>query len=720
MPLLPPAKDQLFQTDHCTTPLQNSHRTGVDQQSTTIGKVRDDEEPQGSGNPVAQQPTTIGKVRDDEEPQGSGNPVAQQATTIGKVRDDEEPQGSGNPVAQQSTTIGKVRDDEEPQGSGNPVAQQSTTIGKVRDDEEPQGSGNPVAQQSTTIGKVRDDEEPQGSGNPVAQQSTTIGKVRDDEEPQGSGNPVAQQSTTIGKVRDDEEPQGSGNPVAQQSTTIGKVRDDEEPQGSGNPVAQQSTTIGKVRDDEEPQGSGNPVAQQSTTIGKVRDDEEPQGSGNPVAQQSSVNKVRDDEEPQGSGNPVAQQSSSNKVRDEEPRGSGHPEAWKHALSGITSPLRTSSSPLLNLPQDHTNICAALRGRGVTVSVLLKVKGFALRAIIDSGAETTILNKSVAEKIGLDYKKNPAIPIRGAFQTQLTNAYLTRTDICIGTGKYNWDLLVAESNDDMLLGADFLYSKRAQVDFEEEVFHIGTDAVPIIFTVKVPDTSARSLKLDHNLTIPSRSGIVTICKTNVSSNEECIVEPMGEPHADLTLLTTVVKGSTTTPVCILNWTDSEMKLLSGTEVGKITPIVEVISEDSSTGLELAARSATPNVSSDPVTLPDHLKSLHDLSSKNMNSEQSQKLAILLDNYSDVFCESDFDLGSFTAIKHHIDTRNESPVRQRMRRTPLGFEKEEEEHLRKMLQYGVIQPSVSEWASAPVLIRKKRSFGQILHRLPQFKC
>ena len=77
--------------------------------------------------------------------------------------------------------------------------------------------------------------------------------------------------------------------------------------------------------------------------------------------------------------------------------------------------------------------------------------------------------------------------------------------------------------------------------------------------------------------------------------------MCESHADLTLLTTVVKGSSTTPVCILNWTDSEMKLLSGTEVGKITPIVEVISEDSSTGLELAARAATTNVSSNPVML-----------------------------------------------------------------------------------------------------------------------
>ena len=42
---------------------------------------------------------------------------------------------------------------------------------------------------------------------------------------------------------------------------------------------------------------------------------------------------------------------------------------------------------------------------------------------------------------------------------------------------------------------------------------------------------------------------------------------------------------------------------------------------------------------------------------------------------------------------------------MRRTPACFAEEEEAHLKKMLDAGVIQPSMSDWASAPVLIRKR---------------
>ena len=72
---------------------------------------------------------------------------------------------------------------------------------------------------------------------------------------------------------------------------------------------------------------------------------------------------------------------------------------------------------------------------------------------------------------------------------------------------------------------------------------------------------------------------------------------------------------------------------------------------------------------------------------------------------MFAKSEFDLRKFNTIQHGIDTGTNRPVKQRIRRTPLGFAGEEEAQLKKMLGAGVIRPSVSEWASAPVLIRKR---------------
>lgn len=75
------------------------------------------------------------------------------------------------------------------------------------------------------------------------------------------------------------------------------------------------------------------------------------------------------------------------------------------------------------------------------------------------------------------------------------------------------------------------------------------------------------------------------------------------------------------------------------------------------------------------------------------------------FQDVFAKDEFDLGNFTAIEHSIDTGDNKPVKQRMRSTPVGFERKEEAHLQKMLDAGVIKPSISEWASAPVLVSKR---------------
>ena len=90
---------------------------------------------------------------------------------------------------------------------------------------------------------------------------------------------------------------------------------------------------------------------------------------------------------------------------------------------------------------------------------------------------------------------------------------------------------------------------------------------------------------------------------------------------------------------------------------------------------------------------------------LHVEQQQQLKKLLCDYQDVFAKHDFDLGTVTDIQHKVDTGNAKPIKQRMRRTPVCFADEEEALLKKMLDAGVIQESVSDWASSPVLIRKR---------------
>ena len=105
------------------------------------------------------------------------------------------------------------------------------------------------------------------------------------------------------------------------------------------------------------------------------------------------------------------------------------------------------------------------------------------------------------------------------------------------------------------------------------------------------------------------------------------------------------------------------------------------------------------------VPEHLEQVFKASTKQLSISESLQLAHLLTSFEDVFARSEFDLGHFSGIGHTIDTGHARPIKLRMRRTPPCFIGEEEAHLKKMLQAGVIQDSTSDWASAPVLIRKR---------------
>ena len=107
--------------------------------------------------------------------------------------------------------------------------------------------------------------------------------------------------------------------------------------------------------------------------------------------------------------------------------------------------------------------------------------------------------------------------------------------------------------------------------------------------------------------------------------------------------------------------------------------------------------------DPV--PEHLSETYKASTEHLSASEQSRLAALLNEHEDVFAKSEFDLGTFTDIEHGIDTGDARPIKQRMRKTPACFVDEEEAHLKKMLEAGVIKESASDWALSPVLIRKR---------------
>ena len=93
---------------------------------------------------------------------------------------------------------------------------------------------------------------------------------------------------------------------------------------------------------------------------------------------------------------------------------------------------------------------------------------------------------------------------------------------------------------------------------------------------------------------------------------------------------------------------------------------------------------------------HLEELFNSSSSLLNGQQRNKLKCLLQKHESTFAKSKLELGN---------TGLATPIHQAMRRTPKGFEGEEERYLKEQLEAGVVVPSNSPWSSPVCLVRKK---------------
>ncbi|KAK3750265.1 hypothetical protein QZH41_006601 [Actinostola sp. cb2023] len=107
----------------------------------------------------------------------------------------------------------------------------------------------------------------------------------------------------------------------------------------------------------------------------------------------------------------------------------------------------------------------------------------------------------------------------------------------------------------------------------------------------------------------------------------------------------------------------------------------------------------------TAVPKHLEDIFQKSGNELSSAQRVKLSALLIDYADIFANCfPGDLGRTNLVEHRINTGDTIPIKQPARRLPMHRRAEAEEHIKKMLNDGIIEPSSSDWASPIVLVKK----------------
>jgi hypothetical protein len=331
----------------------------------------------------------------------------------------------------------------------------------------------------------------------------------------------------------------------------------------------------------------------------------------------------------------------------------------------------------------------------------------IQGIVDTGAEVTVISDQLYDKLPVRPRKGETVILHNACRETKMTGFLTEpTDIIMGGITFTLPLYVAPISDDCLIGMDLLSMYDTSIQPHKRkllVRDVEIDLQPKLGTrpplcrVTLPNTITLGPR-----TITQALGVL----------EFPISDFVVEPRADLArawMPYTLQPAGNRAMLCFVNDTDQEVVLNPGQILGtaKEVNVSDGLTPDPAE-VDLSINRIKPDSSKDdPWQIPDHLQDLFNRSSKHLSEIEQKQLAQLLRDFSDVFAKHYLDLGEFTAFEHGIDTGNAAPIKQRMRRTPLGFENEEEAHLKKMLEAGVIQPSHSEWASPPVLIRKSDS-------------
>ena len=353
-----------------------------------------------------------------------------------------------------------------------------------------------------------------------------------------------------------------------------------------------------------------------------------------------------------------------------------------------------------------------------------IQGKRVQACIDTGAQVTLMSECLYNSLSCKPDFSDKIKLRMAGD-QLVDAHLVKNLEISFAGKiYKWNVYVTHLHEEFLLGVDFMHRFGAILNLKECTFSMG-DTTQVIRMVKDENVEkpyeVSRVWVKRKLVIPPNRVVHVKAATSLDSEGTDFAISPSSNNEGLLVANVLVKGTPEVVVRIINYSDNYVYLKKNCVLGFAVEVANILEDvDGSgdafeehlvgSGTKESVRQVNISTGLDvppDEQLPEHLEDLFKRTCDNLVSDdQRDKTRDLLCEYQDIFSKGATDLGCFAQIKHKIKLYDHAkPVRQPLRRCPIGFEGEEAANLQILLDNDVIQESCSEWASAPVLVRKR---------------
>ena len=315
-----------------------------------------------------------------------------------------------------------------------------------------------------------------------------------------------------------------------------------------------------------------------------------------------------------------------------------------------------------------------------------------------------MNRQLVQDLLSEYSPLPA-KLWGIGSQDIRAEFYKDIPLVLGDRNYKAPLYVADITDDMLLGIDFFDQFGVVIDFARYELHVQGDLIQahIVRDSRRKLHSVSRVTTERKIRLDAQTVSRMSLPMEKEQKETFMFTPL--PYATESLMPCTLNGAGKNAIAqFLKDTSSAMFVEKGTTLG--TVIGAGILNRPRSGhrrVRCLTRAAEKTMLAD---LPEPIKDCYERSKQHLEGEELAHFQQFLRDFKVGFAQHDLDLGHFTALTHTIPLiENAQPFRDKMRRTPVSFEKEEEKTLNAMLEAGVIQPSTSPWASAPVLVRKK---------------
>lgn len=358
---------------------------------------------------------------------------------------------------------------------------------------------------------------------------------------------------------------------------------------------------------------------------------------------------------------------------------------------------------------HTSLPVVSR-KSDALFVKATVFGIDVECLVDTGSTATILHADKYLEIPESVRPElhpPSSTLRMADGNLVTPLGTANFPLVIDNKEYEQPVIVANIDEQFVLGFDFLAKYKCTIDAASRSLQIGQ--IPIQNKESLRSASTCRIRVSENIVLPPYSE--TVIKGDIvgeTTMTECVLEPCSEKLAQKGVViarSLVDIKQKSVPLRVGNFTNETVTVHKGTfaAVGEEIHHIETRDLKSESVCQIDQRAT--EVSDLNSNIPEHLADLLVSSDSVLNEEQKLKFKNLLLRHKDVFAKSKCDLGVTNIVQHQINTGDSAPIKQAPRRLPILKRETVKDEIDKMLQNGIIEPSTSPWASPIVLVTKK---------------